>query len=83
MGKLRRFKLRNGMIVEECNDTPFMSHHHNYKVISSPFNIEERGDLKKHKKYFYVCLLADEEDDAATACGGSLGHGFDIVEEVL
>lgn len=74
--KLRRFKTRNGSILEELWIQPTSNNNYgyidDYKIIKST--------IKKFKKGDYICLLLLSNH---APIGGEHGKGWDIIEEVV
>lgn len=64
---MRKFKLRNGAIVEEHN-----SNNHEYTMLTGIEGVNPVGGL--------LCLLPSHTGEFSR--GGAWGKGFDIVEEI-
>ena len=79
MSNLRKFKLRNGIIVEEWPDHDGC----NYRCgFPCDYRVLEPGDHDCVSRVGWLCLLLpDVEGELPT--GGAHGTDFDIVEEIF
>lgn len=78
--RLRRFRLRNGMIVEDAENTEKDVYPVEYKIVNSEITEKQFETGAKYNKGNLIALMIIHDDKKPL--GNAYGPGFDLMEEL-